>query len=157
MDKYKCCSLSERLPEVNEEILCDGILKSEIDNPSYGNQLKKHLLQNASLLAHVKQSNLAKKNSCFIEFGAGKGKLTYWLAQIIKDQADSSILLVDRSSHRHKSDNKLKNDDYLINVTRIRADIGDLRLRDVQEIKNIQHIVGIAKHLCGVATGKFDV
>lgn len=140
-----------------ENILCDDLLKGEINNPTYGNNLRKHLLQNASLLAHIKHSNLAQKNTCFIEFGAGKGKLTYWLAQAIRDDAGSSVLLVDRSSHRHKSDNKLKNEECPINVTRIRADIADLRLSDVPEIKRMDYIVGIAKHLCGVATGEYFI
>ena len=82
------------------------------------------------------------------------GKLTYWLAQVIKDQINSSILLVDRSSHRHKRDNKLKTEEYEIKVARVRADIADLKLSDVPEFKEKQCKVAIAKHICGSATGK---
>ncbi|XP_043287308.1 tRNA:m(4)X modification enzyme TRM13 homolog [Venturia canescens] len=141
-----------QLPEIPEEILCDTVLESEIANESYGHGLRKHLLQNASLLSHLKKAGLTQDNTCFIEFGAGKGKLTYWLAQTILDKSGSSVLLIDRSSHRHKSDNKLKNEECPINVTRIRADIADLRLCNVPEIQNAENIVGIAKHLCGAAT-----
>lgn len=79
--------------------------------------------------------------------------MTYWLGQIIKDKSNSCILLVDRSSHRHKSDNKLRKEENHLVVKRIRADIADLRLNQVVEIQSIKYKVGIAKHLCGMATG----
>lgn len=81
------------------------------------------------------------------------GKLTYWLAQLIKNTKDSTVILVDRSSHRHKNDNKLKTEDCSINIVRIRADIADLCLNKIEEVKNSKYTVGIAKHLCGAATG----
>ena len=80
------------------------------------------------------------------------GKLTYWLAQAIKLQSGSTLLLIDRSSHRHKKDNKLKNEDNPLNVKRIRADIADLKLNKLGEIGKLG-VVGVAKHLCGAATG----
>lgn len=72
---------------------------------------------------------------------------------MIKEQSESSLLLVDRSSHRHKKDNKLKNEDNPLNVKRIRVDIADLKLNKVEEIGENCSIVGVAKHLCGSATG----
>lgn len=111
------------------------------------------MLQNSSLLSHIQQAGLVQDNTCFIEFGAGKGKLAYWLGQIVKDKKDSCILLVDRSSHRHKSDNKLKSEQSPIVVKRIRADIADLKLNDITEIEKFDRKIGIAKHLCGTATG----
>lgn len=62
-------------------------------------------------------------------------------------------MLVDRSSPRHKNDNKLKNEDNSVNVIRIRSDIADISLKKIKEVKTSKHIVGIAKHLCGAATG----
>lgn len=62
-------------------------------------------------------------------------------------------MLVDRSSPRNKKDNKLKNETSSLNVIRVRADIADLSLSSVKEIENFKHKVGIAKHLCGAATG----
>lgn len=82
--------------------------------------------------------------------------MTYWLAQAIKRQSGSSLLLIDRSSHRHKRDNKLKNEGNPLNVKRIRADIADLKLNKVEEIGNVG-VVGVAKHLCGSATGTFFI
>lgn len=74
---------------------------------------------------------------------------------MIKNIKSSTILLVDRSSHRHKNDNKLKNEKSSVRTVRIRADIADLALSKIEEITDIKHKVGIAKHLCGVATGKY--
>ncbi|XP_024936538.1 tRNA:m(4)X modification enzyme TRM13 homolog isoform X2 [Cephus cinctus] len=142
----------KKLPTFPEAILTHEILEDELNNTTYGKTVRKHLLQNASLLKHLERVNLIRENTCFIEFGAGKGKLTYWLAQMIKKDSSSSIVLVDRSSHRHKSDNKLKNEDCSLGVVRIRADIADLRLSSVPEIKEFNYKVGIAKHLCGAAT-----
>lgn len=56
-----------------ESILSHEVLKEELKNPIYGNTAKKHLLQNASLLAHLENAKLIQDNTCFIEFGAGKG------------------------------------------------------------------------------------
>ncbi|XP_012261766.2 tRNA:m(4)X modification enzyme TRM13 homolog [Athalia rosae] len=142
----------EKIPEIPEVILTHSVLEDELSNVTYGKDVRKHLLQNSSLIAHLQRANLLQDDTCFIEFGAGKGKLTYWLAQAIKEQQNSAVMLVDRSSHRHKSDNKLKNETNSLDVIRIRADIADLSLSAVREIENFRQKVGIAKHLCGVAT-----
>ncbi|XP_076649306.1 tRNA:m(4)X modification enzyme TRM13 homolog [Halictus rubicundus] len=150
VDKVKAAY--EKLPCFPEEVLQHQILQSKINDESCGKAVKKHLSQNASLLSHLERADLMKDSTCFIEFGAGKGKLTYWLGQIIKDRKDSCILLVDRSSHRHKSDNKLKSEQSPLVIQRIRADIADLKLNSITEIQKFDYKVGIAKHLCGVAT-----
>nr|XP_031828217.1 tRNA:m(4)X modification enzyme TRM13 homolog [Nomia melanderi]XP_031828218.1 tRNA:m(4)X modification enzyme TRM13 homolog [Nomia melanderi]XP_031828219.1 tRNA:m(4)X modification enzyme TRM13 homolog [Nomia melanderi] len=142
----------EKLPHFPQEAIQHEILQDKINDESCGKAVKKHLVQNASLLSHLEHANLVQDSTCFIEFGAGKGKLTYWLGQIIKNRKDICILLVDRSSHRHKSDNKLKNEPSPLVIKRIRADIADLKLNDITEIQKFNHKVGIAKHLCGVAT-----
>lgn len=142
----------DKLPVVDELILEHDVLASELKNPLYGKHVKKHLIQNSSLLGHIERAGLAKDDTCFIEFGAGKGKLTYWLAQMLKNNEKTTIMLVDRSSHRHKNDNRLKNGQSSVNVIRIRADIANLCLSKIDDIKTIKHKVGIAKHLCGAAT-----
>nr|XP_033330164.1 tRNA:m(4)X modification enzyme TRM13 homolog isoform X1 [Megalopta genalis] len=150
IDKVKAAH--DKLPCFPEVVLQHEVLQSKINDESCGKAVKKHLSQTASLLSHLERAGLVQDNTCFIEFGAGKGKLTYWLGQMIKDRKDSCILLVDRSSHRHKSDNKLKNEQYPLVIKRIRADIADLKLNNIAEIKTFNYKVGIAKHLCGVAT-----
>ncbi|XP_014230324.1 tRNA:m(4)X modification enzyme TRM13 homolog [Trichogramma pretiosum] len=141
-----------KLPAIEEEILTHEVLKTELENSTYGAETRRHLLQTASLLGHLKQADLVNQNTCYIEFGAGKGKLTYWLGQSVQNIPDSTVLLIDRSSHRHKKDNKLKNDDYHVKVIRIRADIADLKLNNISEIKETPHKVAIAKHICGAAS-----
>jgi hypothetical protein len=78
--------------------------------------------------------------------------LTYWLAQAVKDFENCTFALVDRASYRHKNENKLKGPE--MNISRVRADIGDLYLRNVSFLDSCQHVVAISKHLCGAATGK---
>ena len=70
-----------------------------------------------------------------IEFGSGRGQMTYWMAKASKVEAKQKFILVDKASHRHKYDNKLK-DDTSHDVTRIRADIQDLVLDQIPHIKD---------------------
>ncbi|XP_076169649.1 tRNA:m(4)X modification enzyme TRM13 homolog isoform X2 [Ptiloglossa arizonensis] len=141
-----------KLPQFPKVVLEHDVLQGKVHDEYCGRAVKKHLLQNSSLLSHLEHAGLVQDNTCFIEFGAGKGKLTYWLGQMIKNKKNSCILLIDRSSHRHKSDNKLKNEHSPLVIKRIRADIADLKLNDITEIQKFDCKVGIAKHLCGSAT-----
>lgn len=45
-----------------------------ISSPEYG-KTRKHLLQVSSLLAHLDDLSLLEANSCFMEFGAGRGEV----------------------------------------------------------------------------------
>lgn len=88
----------------------------------------------------------------FVEFGSGRGQLTFWLTKAVTDAQDNTFILVDRESHRHKFDNRLK-DMTEVEISRIRVDIADLLLKEVPEVKNSgKPVVGVSKHLCGVAT-----
>ena len=69
----------------------------------------------------------------FIEFGSGRGQLTYW---IVKSTKSSRYFLVDRESQWHKFDNKLRDELPDAAVQRIRADILNLVLEEVPGIKN---------------------
>jgi hypothetical protein len=73
----------------------------------------------------------------FIEFGSGRGQLTYW---IVKSTKSSRYFLVDRESHRHKFDNKLRDELPDAAVQRIRADILNLVLEEVPGIKNQSNV-----------------
>ncbi|XP_036150343.1 tRNA:m(4)X modification enzyme TRM13 homolog isoform X2 [Monomorium pharaonis] len=121
----------EDLPEFSQTILRHDVLRDKLNEETCGSNVKRHLLQNASLLGHLERVGLLRDNTCFIEFGAGK---------------------VDRSSHRHKNDNKLRREESRLAIKRIRADIADLQLNQIEEIQPIKYKVGIAKHLCGAAT-----
>ncbi|XP_078042850.1 tRNA:m(4)X modification enzyme TRM13 homolog isoform X3 [Augochlora pura] len=126
IDKVKAAY--DKLPHFPNEVLQHEVLQSKINDELCGKTVKKHLSQTASLLAHLERAGLVQDNTCFIEFGA------------------------DRDSHRHKSDNKLKNEQYPLEIKRIRADIADLKLNNIVEIETFNYKVGIAKHLCGAAT-----
>ncbi|XP_012228762.1 tRNA:m(4)X modification enzyme TRM13 homolog isoform X2 [Linepithema humile] len=127
----KINSAYEKLPEFPQVILQHDVLEHKLTDKSCGANTRKHLLQNSSLLGHLEQAGLVQDDTCFIEFGAGR---------------------VDRSSLRHKNDNKLKKEESGLMIKRVRADIADLRLNEIIEIQPIKYKVGIAKHLCGTAT-----
>ncbi|KDR18002.1 TRNA guanosine-2'-O-methyltransferase TRM13-like protein [Zootermopsis nevadensis] len=110
----------------------------------------KHLLQNSSLLGHAEKSGLLHQNTVFIEFGAGRGQLSYYIAKTMQEDNSCLLLLIDRASQRHKFDNKLKDSSTL--CKRIRADISDLCLEFIPILHQYKRIVSLGKHLCGSAT-----
>ena len=91
-------------------------------------------------------------NIAYVEFGSGRGQLTYWLARSSKSALelkkdvqeksnndsvnDRKFILIDKASHRHKFDNKLKDETPDFNVTRIRVDIQDLVLEKLPVVKD---------------------
>jgi len=94
-------------------------------------------------------------STCYVELGSGKGLLTFHLAQAVqayvKTPETSALLLVDRESHRHKRDNKLKSMPK-IQVERMRVDLADFALGQIEAVKICDKTVGFSKHLCGEAT-----
>ena len=71
------------------------------------------------------------------------------------DLQSNSLVMIDRSSPRHKQDNRYKIDGKPHgSVHRLRADIANVDLIRVQAVQNARRLVGTGKHLCGAATGK---
>lgn len=143
------------VPEINEEIKYHEVLEEELRNPIYGETKKKHLLQAASLLCLYEKYNLIKDGTMFIEFGAGKGQLSYWLKKIVKDSRKRcSILLVDRANCRHKFDDRKQiSNDFSVPVRRVKADIADIDLANEElKLSEFGQIVASSKHLCGAGT-----
>ena len=60
--------------------------------------------------------------------------MTYWMAKSSKKDINQKFILVDKASHRHKYDNKLK-DDEEHQISRIKADIQDLVIEKIPEIQ----------------------
>ena len=121
---------------IKKEILKHPLVEEKIDQEHIGAAASKHLVQNSSLLQHLSQTGaLEESNANVIEFGSGRGQLTYWVAKASKTEAKQKFLLVDKASHRHKFDNKLKDEDSELSVSRIRADIQDLVLEKIPEVK----------------------
>lgn len=54
-------------------ILRHNALEDKLNDETCGSNVRRHLLQNASLLGHLEQAGLMQDDTCFIEFGAGKG------------------------------------------------------------------------------------
>lgn len=157
--------------KITEKILKSSIVEEEISKPIYGPKTKKHLLQASSLVGLLDDYELLKSDICYVELGAGKGKfnfntlnfslnlircdfsgqLSYWIYKSVEHLGRPSLLLVDRSSQRHKFDNKLDKIDGCIQ--RIRIDIADFVLYKVDLVESSKCFVGVSKHLCGEATG----
>lgn len=70
---YIIAYYSDKLPDFSQAILQHDVLKDKLKDETCGNNVRKHLLQNASLLGHLEQAGLVQDDTCFIEFGAGKG------------------------------------------------------------------------------------
>lgn len=61
---------------MTDEVLVHEAMTSILQSSDQGNNAKKHLIQIASLLAHLQQTDLLREDTCFVDFGAGKGRLT---------------------------------------------------------------------------------
>jgi len=139
--------------QIKDEHLEHTVLEEELNKPEYGPSVLKHLIQNSSLLGQLDKSGLLENGNTFVEFGSGRGQLTYWLTKAVTDPSTCQFVLVDRASHRHKFDNRLKDTDD-VELVRLRVDIADLALGRVSPYITNQkeNVVGISKHLCGAAT-----
>lgn len=126
-------------------------LKEELSRDDYGQNTLRQLSQSSSLLGILERDQQIANDTSYVEFGAGKGQLSYHLATDLDERhmTGSQVILVDRMSLRHKKDNKVANRDM---VKRIRADIADLKLSALPELKKTRRTVALSKHLCGEAT-----
>ena len=135
IDRVQAVYEREKVAEAFVECHLDHeALKEEMETPGFGPGVIKHLKQNSSLLGHLDRASLLDKPGIFVEFGSGRGQLTYWLTRAVKDKLESRFILVDKASHRHKFDNRLKNEEEVLQVDRIRTDIQDLALEKVPGI-----------------------
>ncbi|KOB68519.1 putative coiled-coil domain-containing protein 76, partial [Operophtera brumata] len=92
----------------------------------------RHLRQASRLLWLAEDEGLVDERTCYA-----------WCA------GASRVLLVDRASLRHKRDNRLRG-----RSVRLRADLAHLALERVPVVAESRAVVGLAKHLCGVATAQ---
>ncbi|XP_039667385.1 tRNA:m(4)X modification enzyme TRM13 homolog [Perca fluviatilis] len=124
LDKHlkKCNSREKPKPE-------------ELNNPKNGDSAHKHLRQQSSILGHLEALGLLGRGRCFVEFGAGRGKLSHWIHEALKtpktqetseNQEDLQILLVERCSTRFKVDGK--HQDAGVEFERLQVDIQHLDL-----------------------------
>lgn len=113
--------------EIQEEIYKHEIFNDELKRPELGDESLRHIYQASSMLGILKARNFIKSETCFMDLGAGRGSVSFWLAKLIETEKveKSKVLVIDRASHRFKMDNKV--DDRSL-VERLRVDIGDLDL-----------------------------
>lgn len=63
----------------------------------------------SSILGHLEALGLLGRGRCFVEFGAGRGKLSHWIHEALKTPEqqetpeDLQLLLVERCSTRFKA------------------------------------------------------
>ncbi|XP_065362112.1 tRNA:m(4)X modification enzyme TRM13 homolog [Calliphora vicina] len=124
-------------------------MDEELAKEEYGKESLKHLVQAAALLGILEKEQKIENSTSFVEYGAGKGQLAFYLAKLLESKQNSQVVLVDRMSLRHKKDNKIEDRSL---VQRIRADIADFCIDKLNTLKNYQHCVAVSKHLCGGAT-----
>ena len=151
----------DKIVKIQTEILKHQLIEDEIEQEHIGPSAAKHLVQNSSLLGHLEDLGTFKvifcifiilkefiltdvycnyllyfqiENANIIEFGSGRGQMTFWMAKTSKKALNQKFILVDKASHRHKYDNKLKDDDEL-QISRIKADIQDLVIEKIPEIQ----------------------
>ncbi|KAF6728678.1 tRNA:m(4)X modification enzyme TRM13-like [Oryzias melastigma] len=143
--------------EVEDNFLDHPALQEELANPKNGDSAHKHLKQQASILGHLDELGLLRRGRCFVEFGAGRGKLSHWIHEALKNNGDLKnsedlqLLLVERSSIRFKVDGK--HQDAGVQFERLQVDIQHLDLSKVPLLQDKKFpLVGVGKHLCGAAT-----
>ncbi|XP_031133012.1 tRNA:m(4)X modification enzyme TRM13 homolog isoform X1 [Sander lucioperca] len=159
LDKLKM-AVSGLQWEVEDGVLSHPVLQEELNNPKNGDSAHKHLRQQSSILGHLEALGLLGRGRCFVEFGAGRGKLSHWIHEALKSpetqetretQEDLQILLVERCSTRFKVDGK--HQDAGVEFERLQVDIQHLDLSKVPLLRQKKlPLVGVGKHLCGAAT-----
>ncbi|NXA48991.1 TRM13 enzyme, partial [Nothocercus julius] len=134
-----------------EQILPHQALQEALNDPKNGESAFKHLKQQASILGNMEKLHLLGPGRCFVEFGAGRGKLSHWVDTALQNAENVHFLLVERATTRFKVDGKHKRRNSIFE--RLQVDIQHLCLNKVPilEKKKIP-VVGIGKHLCGAAT-----
>ena len=142
---------SEGLMDCDVKVLSHDVVAPALNDGEMGTNAKKHLMQNSSILKNMEENNFLRSSVTYVEFGAGRGQLGYWISQAVKNEENCCLILIDKASHRHKSDNKLKGN-LPIRTLRIRADIADVDLWKISTLASGNDVVGVCKHLCGAAT-----
>ena len=125
----------------------------------------KHSTQIGSLVRHITDRIDPAVSTCFLEFGAGRAELSYYLHKARHDTKDAFIF-IDRKAVRNKVptlniytsmmnfqfDGPIRHSLQNGTVERLTIDIKDLDLHHVPSFRNSSHCVCYSKHLCGAAT-----
>ncbi|XP_040264180.1 tRNA:m(4)X modification enzyme TRM13 homolog [Bufo bufo] len=136
-------------PPRPDKKLCHPALHEALNDPANGDSASKHLKQQGSILGHLERLGLLGQSRCFVEFGAGRGKLSHWVNIATEDAENVQFLLVERATTRFKMDGKQRKSTF----ERLHIDIQHLCLDRVPSLVQKQlPVIGIGKHLCGAGT-----
>ncbi|XP_057356448.1 tRNA:m(4)X modification enzyme TRM13 homolog isoform X5 [Manis pentadactyla] len=136
---------------LKDQIMSHPALHDALSDPKNGDSATKHLKQQASILGNIEKLKLLGPRRCFVEFGAGKGKLSHWVDIALKDAEKVHFILVEKVTTRFKVDGKHRKKDSMFE--RLQIDIQHLCLSKIPLLsKEKLPVVGIGKHLCGMAT-----
>ncbi|XP_078656969.1 tRNA:m(4)X modification enzyme TRM13 homolog [Branchiostoma floridae x Branchiostoma belcheri] len=128
-------------------------MKEMLEDPDNGASALKHLKQQASLIGHLDRLDLLKSDVCFVEFGAGRGRLSHYVQMCLPQQAASHFILIDRANTKHKFDKNVRRGERGPDFERLKVDIEDLNLGLVPSMAEHKGpVAAISKHLCGAAT-----
>ncbi|XP_066181366.1 tRNA:m(4)X modification enzyme TRM13 homolog isoform X1 [Sylvia atricapilla] len=111
---------------LKEQILSHQALQEALNDPKNGESAFKHLKQQASILGNMEKLHLLGPGRCFVEFGAGRGKLSHWVDIALENVENVQFLLVERATTRFKMDGKHKRRDSVFE--RLQVDIQHLCL-----------------------------
>ncbi|KAI6645765.1 tRNA:m(4)X modification enzyme TRM13-like [Oopsacas minuta] len=136
---------------INDCYITHLSMKAELTDSKNGETARKHLLQQASIIGYIHKTLTCYTDVTFIEFGAGRGKLSHWVQRSLPESAvNPEFIVVDRAACRYKYDSYHKSDGPIFH--RLFIDIEHLYLSKVDGITPERSIVGYCKHLCGAAT-----
>ncbi|GAB5575294.1 tRNA:m(4)X modification enzyme TRM13 homolog isoform X1 [Prionailurus iriomotensis] len=132
---------------LKDQIMSHPALHDALNDPKNGDSATKHLKQQSN----IEKLKLLGPRRCFVEFGAGKGKLSHWVDIALKDAEKVHFILVEKVTTRFKVDGKHRKKNSVFE--RLQIDIQHLCLNKIPLLsKEKLPVVGIGKHLCGVAT-----
>lgn len=122
----------------------------------------KHAPQHDAILAHLRHLGVLNPESIFVEFGAGRGTLSWVISQAT---GGSDHILIDRGHFRRKAETRIRADhkdkasaessaagSHLF--LRVKADIKDFDMTKLPALAAAETAsrVAVSKHLCGAAT-----
>lgn len=159
----KVVKIIEQFSETVEPLVEKQESHPGLDSWLEGKKNQKHILQQLSLIGSMRGKGLLSSSSFYVEFGCGKGELSRAVnACVIHDEKALSPFygfgLIDRGSNRMKMDSKIIKDceemglATMPKIKRTKIDIEHLDLDKFLESEKPEHVVGISKHLCGMAT-----
>ena len=139
---------------ITEQVLTHSSMETDLCDLSNSPVARKHVTQQSSIVGHLDRlSLLGCKDTAYIEFGAGRGKLSEKIIAALVNPSNVHLVLVDRSSCRRKADGAVRTLS-LEGATyhRLLMDIQDLDLGALDVLACVESVVGVSKHLCGAAT-----